>query len=230
MADVESNLVGTLGFLKACVDARVGKVVFLSSGGTVYGIPEVSPVPEDHPQHPICSYAVVKLAIEKYLRLFHRLHGLPYVILRPAYPYGPRQDPRVKQGAVAVFLGKIAKRERIKTWGDGEVVRDYFHVRDLARACVAAAETPLSGAVLNLGSGGGKSLNELIMTVETVIGRPVAVDRLPSRSFDVQRIVLDIGRAHRELGWTPEIPLDIGLRETWQWVEANHPFDRRDER
>ena len=218
--DIESNLVNTVRLLELCVRAGVGKVIFLSSGGTVYGKPRTLPIPEAHPLDPICSYGVVKLTIEKYLHLFHHLYGLPYVVLRASNPYGRRQNPLGRQGAAAVFLGRVARDLPITIWGDGEIIRDYFHVSDLARACVMAAGADLTAAVLNIGGGHGVSLNQLVEAVERVVNKPVQVQRLPDRVFDVHDVVLDIQQAGAQLGWRPTVPLDEGLADTWAWVET----------
>lgn len=122
--DVRSNVVDTIQLLEACVDAGVRKVIFASSGGTVYGVPERLPIKEDHPTNPISSYGIVKLTIEKYLGLFHYLYGLDYAALRISNPYGPYQDPAGQQGAISVFLHRILSGQPIAIWGDGEIVRE----------------------------------------------------------------------------------------------------------
>lgn len=218
--DVKTNLMDSIQLLEACVAARVGKLVFLSSGGTAYGIPQSLPVSEDHPTIPISSYGIVKLAIEKYIHMFHHLHGLPYVILRPANPYGQRQNPLGKQGALTVFLGCIARGLPITIWGDGEVVRDYFHVSDLAKACVLAATSTARSLILNVGSGEGVSLNQMLEIIETVIQKPIRVIRLPDRPFDVPRMVLDVQRIHAELNWCANVSLQQGILDTWDWVRS----------
>lgn len=216
--DIRSNLIDTVNLLEQCARAGVGRVVFISSGGTVYGIPQRLPVDEDHPTDPICSYGIVKLAIEKYLHLYHQLHGLRYTVLRPANPIGARQNPLGRQGVTSVFLGRIATGEPIRIWGDGEVVRDFFDVDDLAEACVAAATSEHGEGVYNIGSGVGTSLNELLREIEQVVDQPVHVERLPARDFDVPAIRLDITRAGRELGWLPTGELSGAIAKAWDWV------------
>jgi UDP-glucose 4-epimerase len=126
--DVETNVIGTLNLLEAAQKNKIRKFIFVSSGGTVYGIPQEIPIKESHPTEPICSYGIGKLAIEKYINLFHLLHGMEYCVLRLANPYGERQRIAAAQGAVAVFLDKALRNEEIEIWGDGSVIRDYFHV------------------------------------------------------------------------------------------------------
>ncbi len=168
--DVRSNLIDTLQLLEACVEAGVRKVIFASSGGTVYGLPQTIPITEDHPTDPITSYGIVKLAVEKYLGLFHHLHGLDYTALRISNPYGPYQDPGGQQGAIVVFLHRLYTGQPIIIWGDGRVVRDYLYVADLVDALVLAAERETRRKVLNVGSGQGTSLNELVALIAEVTG------------------------------------------------------------
>ena len=216
--DIMTNLVESVQLLETCVKYQVGKVVFLSSGGTTYGVPHSIPVTEEHPTNPVSSYGIVKLAIEKYLLLFHHLHGLSYVILRPANPYGPRQNPLGGQGAVVAFLACIARGLPVTIWGDGESVRDYFHVSDLVEACVLAATSTPNKAVLNIGSGQGVSLNQLLERIQEVIETPFQVIRLPSRPFDVPKLILDVRAARTELMWEPRVSLEEGILDTWNWI------------
>jgi len=183
----------------------------------VYGVPQVSPVPETHPTSPMCSYGITKLAIENYLHLFYLLHGLEYVVLRVSNPYGARQDPHRKQGAVAVFMYKILKDESINVWGDGTVVRDFVHVSDVALACLAAAESQYVG-MCNVGSSTGLSINQLIEEIQEVTGKMAEVHRLASRNFDVPEIVLDCSLIERKLFWRPKTSLQSGLVDMKNWM------------
>lgn len=218
--DVQTNVVDTIALLEACVRQQVRKVVFVSSGGTVYGIPECIPVSEEHPTQPICAYGISKLAIEKYLYLFQRLYGLDYAILRPANPYGERQNPNGIQGFVGVSLGCIAKGEPVLVWGDGSVTRDYFHVSDLVHACLLAATTKTQSKIFNIGSGCGYSLVELIGIIQKIVHQPFHVIHTPPRPFDVPELVLNIERAQFELGWYPQVSLEVGLERTWKWIQT----------
>jgi UDP-glucose 4-epimerase len=216
--DVRSNLVDALVLLDACVDAGVRKVVFASSGGTVYGVPETLPITEEHPTDPITSYGIVKLAVEKYLGLFHHLHGLDYAALRISNPYGPWQDPAGQQGAVGVFLERIRTGRPITIWGDGLVVRDYLYVSDLVDALELAAVTETGRKVFNVGSGRGVSLNGLVTLMEEVVAREPEVEYLPARSLDVPTNVLDVSGTRKDLGWSPRTELPEGLALTWRWI------------
>jgi len=217
--DVQTNLVGTLQLLELVRRRKIGRFVFVSSGGTVYGPPQHTPIPESHPNHPICSYGIVKLAIEKYLHLEHHLHGLDYCILRLANPYGERQPVAAEQGVISVFLNNALRGEEIRIWGDGTVVRDYFHVADAAAALTRAVNYRGHHRLFNIGSGNGHSVNEIVDAIELQVGRSVRRVFLPGRAFDVPTNVLDISRAKEHLGWTPEIPLAQGLSRMTRWLQ-----------
>ena len=217
--DVSSNVVETIFLLEQCVARSIRKVVFISSGGAIYGSSRQLPVSEESPTDPLCSYAVTKLAIEHYLKLFNRLYGLGYVILRPANPFGERQNPAGIQGAVSVFLGKVARGESIEIWGDGEVVRDYLYVGDLVEGIYEASVRDTVSSIFNLGSGRGYSLNDILAIVRAVTGRPIEVVYRDRRIFDVERVYLDISRAHRELDWSPRTPIEAGVARTWCFVQ-----------
>lgn len=214
MYDVESNVMGTLRLLELCRQQGVRKVVFASSGGTVYGVPRSVPIDESHPTDPICSYGIHKLAIEKYLQLNHRIHGLDYCVVRPANLYGPRQRLDIAQGAVAVFLDRALRGKPIQVWGDGSVVRDYLYVGDAAEALLKAAAFEGEPRLFNIGSGAGTSLTQLIKEIEALLGRAVPVEYTAARSLDVPANVLDASLARRHLGWAPRTSLAEGLRRT----------------
>lgn len=219
--DVESNVVGMVRLLELCVEASIRKVIFPSSGGTIYGIPEEVPIHESHPTNPICSYAIAKLTVEKYLRLFHHLYKLDYTILRIANPYGPGQDPSGKIGVISRFLSQIQANEPIKIWGDGTIVRDYIYVLDVVKALYNAMQLISEEKVFNIGSGRGTSLNELINIIKQVTGSTFAVEYVQGRLFDTPVSVLDISRAKKHLDWSPTISLEEGLISTWHWIQQS---------
>lgn len=218
--DVETNLVGTLHLLEAAQKNKVKKIIFASSGGTVYGIPQFVPIKESHPTEPICSYGIGKLAIEKYLSLFHLLHGMDYCVLRMANPFGERQRIAAAQGAVAAFLDKALRNERIEIWGDGSVVRDYFYVSDAVAALTKAISHTGNDRVFNIGSGTGQSLNEILGAIEVLLGRTVERTYLPARTFDVPINALEISKATEVLDWRPLIPFAEGLTRTAHWLKS----------
>lgn len=216
--DVESNVVGSLRLLEICRSKGVRKIIYVSSGGTVYGVPRRVPIDETHPTEPVCSYGIAKLAIEKYLHLHYLLHGLEYCVLRVSNPYGPGQNIHAPQGAVGVFLGKLIDDAPIHIWGDGEVVRDYIYIDDVVGALLAAMKTAAPPVVLNIGSGAGLSLNALLAEIAAATGRTPRVIYEDARLFDVPVSVLDIGKAREKLDWRPGISMGEGLRRTWDWL------------
>jgi UDP-glucose 4-epimerase len=219
--DAESNLLPTLRLLESLRHTKTKKVIFLSSGGTVYGIPQELPLSEDHPTKPTVAYGVVKLTIERYLALYQRLHGLEFSVIRLANPYGPRQDAQGALGAASVFLWRAFENKPIEIWGDGSVVRDYVYVDDAVRGILAAGALSGSG-IYNIGSGEGISLKELVAGIQEVIGREVDVQYTPGRRFDVPKNVLNIQLAKDELNWMPQVGLHEGLRRTLAWIESRN--------
>lgn len=218
-SDVIANLVPTLRLIDAAIQAGVKRFVFTSSGGTVYGPARALPVREDHPENPINAYGINKLAVEKYLQMFRHLSGLDFAVLRPSVPYGPRQNPLGRQGAVAVFLHRVANGLPLDIWGNGEITRDYFHVSDLVSALIAAADADLDGErVFNIGGSEGVSLNRLVACVEETVGKKAQIRNHPARGFDVPELVLETSRAAEILGWSPSVPMKEGLRDTWEWM------------
>ena len=215
-ADVQTNLVGTLKMLNAVVESGVERVLFASSGGTIYGPAEDIPIAEDRPTAPVCSNGIHKLAVEKYLALLNRLHGLEWTALRASNPYGIAQSPDSGQGAVSAFAHAMKKGNIIHIWGDGETVRDYFHVSDLADAYAEVLQNPPPSRIYNIGSGRGTSLNELIKILSKVSGIEPKVEYLPARASDVPANVLDCSRAGSELGWAAKISIEDGVREYFE--------------
>jgi UDP-glucose 4-epimerase len=189
--DVNTNVISTIQMLNTMVKTEVKRLIFISSGGTVYGVPHAIPIPEDHPTNPGVSYGITKLMIEKYLYLYNRLHGLEPIILRAANPYGERQRAGAGQGAVAAFIRRALAGEPIEIWGDGSVARDYIYISDVARAFALALQYRGTKMIFNISSGVGTSLTDLVGAIETIIEKPLQVRHLPARSFDVPISVLD---------------------------------------
>lgn len=219
--DVEANLIGTLQLLTQMRTANVKKIIFASSGGTVYGIPQEIPINENHPTNPISSYGITKLAIEKYLHLYWTLYGMDYCILRIANAYGARQPITQTQGVIPAFLGKAASKEEIIIWGDGSVLRDYVYASDIANAFLQASLYQGDLKVFNIGSGHGHSVNDIIGAIEKNIQVQLHVKYLQGRPFDVPVNVLDISRARSLLGWEPKVRLEDGILHTFEWMQMN---------
>lgn len=219
--DIASNLMGTVKLLDLIRDSSVSRIVYLSSGGTVYGVPEFSPILESHPLRPICSYGVVKVAIENYFQMYHHLYGIDYVALRASNPYGERQGHTGVQGVIGTFMGKVLSGEAIEIWGDGSVIRDFIHVDDLANLCVCAGKSSALG-IFNAGSGNGNSVNEIVSTLSSVSGVEITPSYRSGRSYDVPQIVLDISKAKEEFSWNPIVELEEGIRRAWHWMEIQN--------
>lgn len=223
--DVQSNVVASIEMMEECVASGVKRLVFASSGGTVYGLPATGLVSEDAELHPIVSYGCTKLMVENYCRLFQHQFNLRTISLRLANPYGPGHHG-LSQGAIPVFLKRIQADKPITIWGDGSVTRDYIYITDVARAFVKAAEYEGKHHVFNIGSGEGLSLRNLVTQLEQVTGKQAEVIYEAPRSFDVPRIVLDISRARSELSWDAATPLLQGIQQTWAHLliqtEARH--------
>lgn len=216
--DVNTNVAGSIGLIQAAVKQRA-RIIFLSSGGTVYGIPQSIPIGESHPTDPVSAYGIGKLAIEKYLGMFHHLQRLPYCVLRVANPFGPRQRPEAAQGVVTTFVARILKNEELSIWGDGSVVRDYLYVSDAIEAMSLAARSSYCG-ILNVGGGNRLSVNEVIARIESALGMKARRRYLPGRAFDVPSNVLDYRLAREILGWEPQTPFDAGVRATARYIES----------
>ncbi|HKI60932.1 MAG TPA: NAD-dependent epimerase/dehydratase family protein [Mariprofundaceae bacterium] len=219
IADVQGNLVNTLHLLEQMQVKGLSRILYLSSGGTVYGNPESFPITEDQPLNPISSYGIVKVAIEKYLYMYQQLQGLQPVILRPSNPYGPRQGHAGVQGLIGTLLAKAIAGESMEIWGDGSVIRDYIHVSDLARLCVSALESQVCG-IYNAGSGEGHSILEIIEMIREVTDGKFQVNFSEGRSFDVQEVVLDATRATKQFDWHPTITLSDGIRDQLEWLRS----------
>jgi UDP-glucose 4-epimerase len=217
--DVARNLMPTIGLLENMRKLRIPRLVYLSSGGTVYGIPETVPTPEDHSLRPMNSYGIVKVAIENYIRMYGANEGLATTIIRPSNAFGPRQGHIGIQGVVATFLQRLRLGEPLQVWGDGGVVRDYIYIADLADLVGRAVLSPQTG-VYNAGSGMGLSIKEVISTLEGITGRTAQVDYRAVRAVDVPRSVLDISRALKDLGWEPRTPFAEGVKLHWDWIST----------
>lgn len=217
--DVQSNLVATLQMLNAMVARNVPKIIFISSGGTVYGPPTYLPIDERHPTEPQVSYGIIKLAIEKYLLMYERLHGIKAIILRVANPFGERQRVETAQGAVGVFMHRALNGLPVDIWGDGSVARDYLYISNVADAFAKAVSYSGSSSIFNISSGTGTSLNALLELLEDVLDTSIERRYLPGRPFDVPVSILSNSLAMHEMGWVPEVALRDGIVRTALWMK-----------
>jgi len=228
IADLNGNVTPTLALLDAM--QRLGsrnapRLVFTSSGGTVYGRLLQVPVPENHPLSPLNIYGASKAAAEIYVSAYRNLHGLDCRIARLSNPYGAGQNLARGQGAATTFLYRALNDEPIVIWGDGEVIRDYIHVADAATGLVALASMPeVSAHIFNIGSGQGVSLNGIIAELETELGRQLTVRREPARPYDVPVSVLDISLVKELLGWSPQLTFAAGIKRTLADLAPGNAF------
>lgn len=214
------NVVGTANILEACVKTGVKKVVFISSGGTVYGKDVVCPITEDAVTNPITSYGIQKITIEKLLYLYHYMHGLDYRIARFANPYGPYQRPNGVLGAVTTFVYKTLKHENIEIYGDGSVVRDFIYIDDAICALLNICKDNAKHKIYNVGSGTGVSIRGIVDTIEQACGHKLKVNYTGARAVDVPENYLDITRYEEEFGTLCKVSLKEGIKKTAEFMRV----------
>lgn len=214
--DARVNILGTLGLLQSCVAHGVKKFVYASTGGALYGEGRQLPAPEEHPVNPESPYGASKHTVEHYLYIWKLLHGLDYTVLRYPNVYGPRQNPHGEAGVNAIFIGLMLAGQAPKIFGDGSAVRDYLFVDDVVEANVLALSGG-SGEMVNIGTGVGTSVNDIVRELKAITGFAGEAIHLPARPGEVQRIYLDASKAKRVLGWAPKVSFREGLEKTVEW-------------
>lgn len=222
--DIESNLLPTISLLEMCAQKKVEQVIFASSGGAVYGVPEQVPIDEYHPTFPICSYGIQKLAVEHYMRVIGTAAGVKMTVLRIANPYGPRQSVKRSQGVIAAFCHCIKMRKPLSIWGDGSVIRDYIHILDVVEAMAAVIELPDSYSVFNIGSEIGTSLRQLTELLIELTPSTYDVEYSPARSVDVPANVLSTTKFRTRFDWEPKWNIKDGLANTLSWYLNNDDY------
>lgn len=218
--DARQNILGTINLLETACRAGVGRFIYISSGGAMYGNPDYLPMDEDHPSHPVSAYALSKHTGERYVRLYGEEHGLPWVVLRYANVYGPRQDPFGEAGVIAIFCQNLFDGTAPEIHWDGEQTRDFVYVGDCARANLLA----LNGGdrqAYNVGTGVGTSINTLFETLGDIAGHDLPPRCGPRRPGDIRHSYLDCGKIERELGWRAEVGLHEGLARTYRSLSAD---------
>src|SRR5947209_5392510 len=220
--DTEVNVLGSINVLEGARLGGTRKIVFASSGGTIYGEPEELPVRESHPQRPLSPYGAAKKAVADYLGVYRELHGLEFTALALANVYGPRQDPFGEAGVVAIFAGRLLAGQPCTIFGDGEQTRDFVYVDDVVDAFSRAA-TRGSGLLMNIGTGAETSVNTLYRTMAETAGVTRAPKREPARPGELARSSLDPGRAGIHLGWKPWTQLDEGTSAVLEWMAKSKP-------
>ena len=226
IADLEVNVKGTLRLLQALRGAERAKIIFISSGGTVYGPLTVSRAPESHPLEPITAYGVAKVAIEKYLGYFRTHYDLDARVVRLANPFGPGQNPEKRQGAATLLLYAALDKRTIEIWGDGSTVRDFIYIDDVVSSLIAVATPPKkvfeSKFIFNIGSGKGTSLSDILSYLRKNVDSNLSVIFKPARSFDVPSNVLDITLAREMLQWSPTVDFTTGMNLTLEHLALHN--------
>jgi UDP-glucose 4-epimerase len=221
--DADVNVLGSINVIECAKRFSVKRFVYISTGGAVFGEPEYLPCDETHPINPICQYGISKHTVEHYLYLYHANYGLKYTVLRYPNVYGPRQDPHGEAGVVAIFTGQMLAGEQVVINGDGEQLRDYVYVGDCARANLLALNAPAGGAIYNLGSGRGTSVNHIFVALKTITGYDREPVYGPAKLGETRSIYLDARKAQRELGWEPTLSLEAGLEQTVAYFQDAEP-------
>lgn len=216
--DIESNLIGTVELLRLMKDQGVYRLIYLSSGGTVYGNPVINPVPECAALNPISSYGAVKVAIEKFIEVSKISWGIKPVIIRPSNPFGERQGHKGVQGLISTVLNNMIDHKPTVIYGNGSAIRDYIYVKDLSGLVCKVLDSDRCG-VYNAGSGHGYNINEVIESIENVTGMSVQKQYTEVRGFDVSEIVLDNSLAEKHFGWKASVPLSSGIKKQFNWMK-----------
>lgn len=222
--DVMANLPANVTLIRLASERRLRRFVLVSSGGTVYGNAAYLPIDESHPTNPISPYGITKLAAEKYALMFHRLGGLPVVIVRPANPYGPNQLGNLGQGFVGAALFALLNHKPVTIFGSRGTVRDYIFVEDLAEGLVAALDYGMPGDTYNIGTGLGLDnqmvLDEIVKSSDQ-LAFPLELIIQPARAFDVATNVLSSAKLTYVSGWRPKTEFSLGISKTWAWTLEN---------
>ncbi len=220
--ELNANVVLSAKLFEACAAHEIRKIVFFSSGGTVYGKAVSCPLREDTPTDPITSYGIQKLTIEKLLQLYHHMYGFDYRIIRLANPYGPWQRPNGVLGAVTTFTYKALAHEPITVYGDGSVVRDFIYIDDAVRGILSIVGGDAPDRVFNLGSGHGTSIREVLNSIRLVLDIEPEIVWQEARPVDVPVNYLDIGRYEAAYGKLDPLPLETGILKTADFLKDHY--------
>jgi UDP-glucose 4-epimerase len=218
--DSNINVVGTLRLLEAARRSGIEKFIYSSTGGALYGNPEVNPCSEETPIVPLSPYGLSKYVAEKYIELYHRLYHLNHTILRYGNVYGPRQDPHGEAGVIAIFSQAMLEGKQPQIFGAGDQERDFVYVGDVVDANILAIEEGEEDAY-NIGTGQGTSVNRIFELLQSIIQYKWEAEHRPPRPGEVFKISLDYGKAHLELGWSPQVGLEEGLLNTVEFFRKS---------
>lgn len=219
--DADVNILGSINVIECAKEFKVKHFVYISSGGAAYGEPEALPCDETHPINPICQYGASKHTVEHYLYMYHVNYGLDYTVLRYPNVFGPRQDPHGEAGVVAIFTGKMLLDEPLIINGDGEQTRDFVFVRDCAYGNYLAVTVPHPSGIYNLGWGRPTSINEIFTNLASITNYAQPAAHGSAKVGETRHIYLSADKAKRDLGWSPTISLEDGLRETVEYFKTS---------
>ena len=218
--DVESNVLPSLKLFDVLRKNTRPRLVFVSSGGTIYGNVGKLPIHEAAITNPICSYGISKLMIEKYLHLYQNLYGLDYRTARLSNVYGERQSITSNQGLITTMLYKVVQGHMLQVWGDGSVVRDYIYVKDAVRCIQKILLYEGPERIFNVSSNKGYSVNKVIEEIRKVTGKKIKITYVKERKFDVRDNILSNVLAQKELGWEPTVSLNEGMTRVYNWLKT----------
>jgi len=218
--DANTNILGTINLLQACIKTDVKKFIFASTGGAIYGEQEYFPADEKHPTNPVSPYGITKLSIEKYLYFYKNEYGLNYTILRYANVYGPRQNPFGEAGVVAIFCNKLLKNENPIINGDGRQTRDYVFVEDVVKANVITLADQ-SSEIYNVGTGSETSVNDLFKKLNRISGNKAEEKHGSPAKGEQLRSVISSARLFNRFKWKPSVKIDEGLTKTFEYFKSN---------
>jgi UDP-glucose 4-epimerase len=221
--DVQRNVIPAITLLDLCSRLGVKRLIFSSSGGTIYGLAQQIPTPESASAEPICAYGISKLAVERYLALYEHFYSLDFRVLRIANPFGPFQIAWQGQGFIAAAVSRALSGQQIEIWGDGSVVRDFVFIDDVVDAFEAAMSDSSTSRIYNIGTGEGRSLREVVSVIERLLDVTLAIKWGPARPLDVPVSVVAIEHAATTLGWKPKTLFETGLAMTIEWARQNRP-------
>jgi UDP-glucose 4-epimerase len=217
--DIEANLIPTIQLLKLLSVYKIPEIIFFSSGGSVYGITKDEKVDENHSVFPVSSHGTIKITIEKYIHLFQQLYGIKYLILRVGNPYGPWQNSE-KQGIINIFIRKMLRNEPLVVRGDGNAIRDYIFVKDLASIVHILISKEIHNEIINIGSGIGNSINQIIGALKKIVDNTAFIEYEEALQTDVPRVILDTKKLEKLISY-PLCSIEEGIQKTYDSMIKN---------
>lgn len=217
--DISSNVVASVKWLQRLSETNIRRILYVSSGGTVYGVPQTNLIDEQHPTNPISSYGITKLSIEKYISMYASMFGIEYCILRPSNIYGAGQRLHIGQGVIGVLADRALRGEALEIWGTGESRRDYLYIEDMVAATMALLTNIGDQRIFNIASGKGYSVLDIVVMLRDQLGHVPELIYKPDRGFDVPVNVLDSSKLQAVTGWRPGVELELGIARTIEWLK-----------